>query len=114
MRRISTHILDIVLGKPAGNVPVQLEKQDAAGDWRLVNSAATDLNGRCPQLLQEGEDLSAAVYRLIFDTGSYYRPQRIEALYPGVEITFQAREGETHFHIPLLLSPNGYTTYRGS
>jgi 5-hydroxyisourate hydrolase len=114
MRRISTHILDIVLGKPAGNVPVRLEKQRAAGEWRVVNSACTDLNGRCAQLLPEGEDLSAAVYRLIFDTGSYHGPQRIEALYPVVEVTFQAREGEAHFHIPLLLSPNGYTTYRGS
>ncbi|MFZ0322142.1 MAG: hydroxyisourate hydrolase [Candidatus Sulfotelmatobacter sp.] len=114
MRRISTHILDIVLGKPAGNVLVRLERQDAAGDWRLVNLAATDLNGRCPQLLPEGEDLSATVYRLIFDMGSYYGPQRIEALYPVAVVTFQAREGETHFHIPLLLSPNGYTTYRGS
>jgi 5-hydroxyisourate hydrolase len=114
MRSISTHVLDIVLGKPAGNVPVRLEKRHEAGDWREINSEATDLNGRCPQLLPEGADLSAAVYRLIFDTGSYYGMRRIEVLYPVVEVTFQAREGEAHFHVPLLLSPNGYTTYRGS
>jgi len=114
MRRISTHILDIVLGKPAGNVSVRLEKQQAAGEWQVINSAATDLSGRCPQLLPEDEDLSSAVYRLIFDTESYYGAQKIEGLYPVVEVTFQAREGEAHFHIPLLLSPNGYTTYRGS
>jgi 5-hydroxyisourate hydrolase len=114
MRHISTHILDIVQGKPASDVPVRLEMKLMAGDWRLLNSARSDLNGRCPQLLPEGEDLSAAVYRLIFDTGSYYASQRVDALYPIVEVTFQARDGESHFHIPLLLSPNGYTTYRGS
>jgi 5-hydroxyisourate hydrolase len=114
MRRISTHILDTVLGKPAGNVPVRLEKQHAAGEWRVINSASTDLDGRCPQLLPEDENLSAAVYRLIFETENYYGPQKIETLYPVVEVTFRAREGEAQFHIPLVLSPNGYTTYRGS
>jgi 5-hydroxyisourate hydrolase len=114
MRRISTHILDIVEGKPASDVPVRLEKQLTAGDWRVLNLQRTDLNGRCPQLLPEDEDLSAAVYRLVFDTGSYYARQKIAALYPVVEVIFQARDGESHFHIPLLLSPNGYTTYRGS
>jgi 5-hydroxyisourate hydrolase len=114
MRHISTHILDIVQGKPASDVPVRLERKQATEDWRLLNSARSDLNGRCPQLLPEDEDLSAAVYRLIFDTGVYYALQSIEALYPVVEVTFLARDGESHFHIPLLLSPNGYTTYRGS
>ena len=114
MKRISTHILDMVHGTPAKDVPVRLEKQNAAGDWRLLTSARTDRDGRCAQLLPEGEDLSAGVYRLIFDTGSYFALQKIDALYPVVEVTFQARDGESHFHIALLLSPNGYTTYRGS
>jgi 5-hydroxyisourate hydrolase len=114
MNRISTHILDLVSGKPATAVPVRLEKQTSAGDWRLLTSSGTDDSGRCPQLLPEGEDLSAGVYRLIFDTGTYFARQKIDALYPVVEVTFQAREGESHFHIPLLLSPNGYSTYRGS
>jgi 5-hydroxyisourate hydrolase len=114
MRRISTHILELVHGKPARDVLVRLEKKHETGDWRLLNSARTDQDGRCPQLLQEAEDVSSAEYRLIFDTGSYYALQKIDALYPRVEVTFQARDGESHFHIPLLLSPNGYTTYRGS
>ena len=114
MNRISTHVLDLVVGKPAMDVPVRLEKQNSRDDWRLLNSVRTDQDGRCPQLLPEGEDLSAGVYRLIFDTGSYYAPQKIDPLYPLVEVTFQVRSGESHFHIPLLLSPNGYTTYRGS
>ncbi len=114
MNRISTHVLDLVQGRPAKDVPVRLEKQNLSGDWRLLTAAHTDQDGRCSQLLPEGEQLSAGVYRLIFDTGSYHAVQKIDALYPSVEVTFRARDGETHFHIPLLLSPNGYTTYRGS
>jgi 5-hydroxyisourate hydrolase len=114
MKRISTHILDIVLGKPAKDVAVRLQKRNSSGDWRLLTSARTDQDGRCAQLLPEGEDLFAGVYRLSFDTGSYYALQKIDALHPVVEVTFHARDGESHLHIPLLLSPNGYTTYRGS
>ena len=114
MKRISTHILDLVHGKPAKDVPVRLEKQNIAGDWRLLTSARTDHEGRCAQLLPESENLFPGLYRLIFDTGSYFALQKIAALYPVVEITFQVSEGESHFHVPLLLSPNGYTTYRGS
>ena len=114
MRRISTHILDMVRGKPASDIPVRLEKQQVRGGWRNVNSARTDPDGRCSQLAPESEDLSAATYRLVFDIATYYVSQEIDALYPLVEVTFQARDGESHFHIALLLSPNGYTTYRGS
>jgi 5-hydroxyisourate hydrolase len=114
MNRISTHVLDMVHGKPAKDVPVRLEKQNSPGDWRILISARTDQDGRCSQLLTEGEDLSAGVYRLIFETASYFAVEKVEALYPSIEVTFQVRDGESHFHIPLLLSPNGYTTYRGS
>ncbi len=114
MKRISTHILDLVQGKPARDVPVRLEKQNPSGDWRLLNSSRTDQDGRCTQLLPEGEHLSAGVYRLVFDSASYYAGQKIAGLYPVVEVTLQVRDDESHFHIPLLLSPNGYTTYRGS
>jgi len=114
MKRISTHILDLVHGTPASGVLVRLEKQNSTGDWSALSSVPTDQDGRCPQLLPDGEDVSPAFYRLVFDTGSYFARQKIDALYPVVEVTFQAREGESHFHIPLLLSPNGYSTYRGS
>ncbi len=113
MKRISTHILDLVQGKPAADVPVRLEKQNSAGNWRLLTSTRTDEQGRCQQLLPDGEDLSSGIYRMTFDTASYFAAQKIDALYPVVEVTFQVREGDSHFHIPLLLSPNGYTTYRG-
>ena len=114
MKRISTHVLDLVHGRPATDVAVRLEKRDDAGDWRLLASAHTDHEGRCPQLLPEGADLVAGTYRLVFETGSYFAMQKMVALYPVVEITFQAQQDESHFHIPLLLSPNGYTTYRGT
>jgi len=114
MRRISTHILDLVQGKPATDLPVRLEKRQPSGEWRVLTSARTDQEGRCPQLLPQAEDLSAGLYRLVFDTASYYAAQKTDTLYPTVEVTFRARDGESHFHIPLLLSPNGYTTYRGS
>jgi 5-hydroxyisourate hydrolase len=114
MNGISTHVLDLVHGQPARNVPVRVEKQNAPGGWQLLTSARTDGDGRCTRLLPEGEDLSAGVYRLSFDIASYYIVHKITALYPVVEVTFQVRDGESNFHIPLLLSPNGYTTYRGS
>jgi 5-hydroxyisourate hydrolase len=114
MKRISTHVLDTAQGKPAQNVPVRLERQEASGDWRLLASARTDSDGRCSQLLTDGEALPAGTYRLTFDTASYYAAQKIEGLYPLVQITFAAKQGEESFHIPLLLSPHGYTTYRGS
>jgi 5-hydroxyisourate hydrolase len=114
MTRISTHVLDTVLGKPAAAVPVGLEKQDGQGGWSLLTSSHTDNDGRCSQLLADDKVLAAGRYRLTFDTASYFASRKIETLYPVVQITFQVRDGESHFHIPLLLSPNGYTTYRGS
>jgi 5-hydroxyisourate hydrolase len=113
MKRISTHILDLALGQPASDVVVRLERQEPSG-WRLLASGRTDRDGRCSQLLPEREDLSAGFYRLAFDTTGYYEAQQIDAFYPVVEVTFRVRDGETQLHIPLLLSPNGYTTYRGS
>jgi 5-hydroxyisourate hydrolase len=114
MKRISTHVLDIARGRPAEGVPVQLERQETSGSWRRLASVRTDQDGRCAQLLPESEGLRAGVYRLVFDPASYFAAQKIASLYPVVEITFQVQDGESQFHIPLLLSANGYTTYRGS
>lgn len=114
MNRISTHILDTTLGKPATSVPVRLDLLDASGAWRKVSDQHTDSDGRCAQLLPNSETLTPGLYRLTFDTASYFDAQEIRGFYPLVEITFQVRGGESHFHIPLLLNPHGYTTYRGS
>jgi 5-hydroxyisourate hydrolase len=113
MSRISTHVLDIALGKPAKDIPVRLERQEPTG-WNQLTSARTDPDGRCAQLVPDNEALASGIYRLTFDTASYFSARNIEGLYPLVEITFSIRDNEQSFHIPLLLSPNGYSTYRGS
>lgn len=114
MNRISTHILDTAKGAPAAGVPVRLERRDSDGEWASLGSGQTDQDGRCGQLLPEGTTLHEGLYRVAFDTADYFTATNQEGLYPMVEITFRVRGGESHFHIPLLLSPNGYTTYRGS
>jgi 5-hydroxyisourate hydrolase len=113
MKRISTHVLDLMRGRPANDVPIRLERQEISGNWQILNSTRTDQDGRCAQLLPD-DQMSPGLYRLSFDTASYFVAQKISALYPVVEVTFQVRDGESQFHIPLLLSANGYTTYRGS
>ena len=114
MMRISTHVLDIAQGRPAEDVPVRFERQEGPGGWRLLASSRTDRDGRCAQLLPEGEALTPGIYRLGFDTATYFGACKLDGMYPLVEVTFHVRGGEDRFHIPLLLSPNGYTTYRGS
>ena len=114
MSRISTHILDLVQGRPAKDIAVRLERRGPSGEWQLLASARTDQDGRCAPLLDSPQPLGEDFYRLTFDTGSYFAAQKLESLYPFVQVTFSVRPGESHFHIPLLLSPNGYSTYRGS
>ena len=111
---VSTHVLDTARGKPVGDVAVRLEREEAPERWKLVGSGRTDQNGRCALLPAESERLAAGNYRLSFDTKSYFAAHEIAGLYPLVQVLFVVRDGEGHFHIPLLLSPNGYTTYRGS
>ena len=114
MSKISTHVLDLALGVPAASVPVRLERRDLSGEWLRLSNAQTDKDGRCAQLLPAGDVLRPGLYRLVFDTGSYHQAHERESFHPVVEITFRVREGDSSFHIPLLLSPFGYTTYRGS
>jgi 5-hydroxyisourate hydrolase len=109
MSKITTHVLDVVLGKPASGIPVRLElEQD--GRWTELPRAETDKDGRCQNLaIGEAEGL----YRLTFETGQYLRRLGRVSIYPEITITFRCG-GEAHYHLPLLLSDNGYTTYRGS
>jgi 5-hydroxyisourate hydrolase len=110
---ISTHVLDTACGKPAAGVEVRLERKNSE-QWLNVACARTDQNGRCAQLAKDEEELVPGIYRLSFDTEGYFATQKMQALYPIVQITFHVRDGEGHYHIPLLLNPYGYTTYRGS
>jgi 5-hydroxyisourate hydrolase len=110
---ISTHILDTSLGRPANDVPVSLSRWHSER-WLLLSESVTDADGRARQLLPEGAPLDPGLYRLRFDTAAYYEAQQLTGLYPFVEIAFEVRDSEQHYHIPLLLTANGYTTYRGS
>jgi len=114
MRGISTHVLDTARGRPAAALGVRLERAEPSGSWRQLSRRSTDQDGRCAELLPDGEALREGHYRLSFETGEYFAAQGVAGLYPCVEITFQVAANEPRYHIPLLLSPNGYTTYRGS
>jgi 5-hydroxyisourate hydrolase len=109
---LSTHILDTERGCPAAGVPLALAQLQ--GDaWRELGRGSTDHDGRCRDLLGEAP-LEAGVYRLRFATASYYEAHNVTGLYPYVEIAFTVADPSQHYHIPLLLTANGYTTYRGS
>jgi 5-hydroxyisourate hydrolase len=110
---ISTHILDTALGRPAAGVEATLERL-THGTWTQLNKTATDVDGRCKYLLPESDALQTGVYRIHFATANYYAAQGFQGLYPYVEIAFSVNDGKQHYHIPLLLTANGYTTYRGS
>jgi 5-hydroxyisourate hydrolase len=113
MSAITTHILDIAGGKPAPDVPVVLEAESSGG-WKEIGRGKTDTDGRVRDLLPDDFDLAAGSYRLTFDTSAYFSAQSIEGFYPVVTLTFIVRDAAQHYHVPLLLSPYGYSTYRGS
>jgi 5-hydroxyisourate hydrolase len=113
---ISTHVLDTSRGQPAANVTVILERLAAedSASTREVTRAKTDTDGRVRELLPDGGSLAAGRYRLTFHTGSYFASAGVEPFYPAVVVVFIVRDTSQHYHIPLLLSPYGYSTYRGS
>ncbi len=110
---ISTHILDTALGRPAADVPVSLAHWQG-GDWVLLNGTTTDSDGRAKHLLPADRTLEIGLYRARFDTAAYYEAQSLAGLYPYVDIVFEIKSTQQHYHVPLLLTANGYTTYRGS
>lgn len=113
MSPITTHVLDVSKGKPAQGVAVTLERH-ADGEWHLLGQRKTDDDGRVKDLLADDATLDAGTYRLTFDTTSYFSKQGVEGFYPMVSVAFTVRDGSQHHHVPLLLSPFGYSTYRGS
>ena len=110
---ISTHILDTALGRPAAQVPVTLAFMEN-GAWSPISEAVTDADGRCKHLSPPTQPLQAGVYRIHFATAVYFERNRLQGLYPYIEIVFAVSDEKQHYHIPLLLTANGYTTYRGS
>ena len=117
MSQLTTHILDTTKGKPATGVTVFLYQQDPSdpvtAGWRQIAIGTTNDDGRIPELLQEEAVLEAGIYKLRFETKEYFEKQGSQSFYPFVEISFSITGGE-HYHVPLLLNPFGYSTYRGS
>jgi 5-hydroxyisourate hydrolase len=108
---ITTHILDTGTGRPAAGVKAVLEAQSASG-WQEVASGQTDGDGRIKNLGPEAVD--AGVYRIRFETGQYFAATETETFFPSVELTFEIKDPAEHYHVPLLISPFAYSTYRGS
>lgn len=113
MSQITTHVLDTTRGKPAANVPICLYHLD--GDkWAVLACGVTNSDGRIADLLCDSVTLAQGTYRMHFDTKSYFSALGEQGFYPFVDVVFELSAGGEHYHIPLLLSAFGYSTYRGS
>lgn len=109
MSAITTHVLDTSQGRPAAGISVILEMQEAEGAWTVLSHGTTDSDGRVKDLLPPEREPAAGAYRLRFGTSTY-----MQGFYPEVIVVFTVKDSSQHYHVPLLLSPYGYTTYRGS
>lgn len=112
MSQITTHILDTTKGKPAAGVRIVLFHEEKSA-WKEMTSGVTNKDGRIAGLLKADAVLAPGNYKLRFETKAYFDQEKIASFYPFVDIVF-AVSGEEHYHIPLLLNPYGFTTYRGS
>ncbi|MEO5851873.1 MAG: hydroxyisourate hydrolase [Nocardioides sp.] len=114
---ISTHVLDAAHGTPAEGMELRLERLDGSVAGNLagepVGEGTTDADGRCPELT-EGLSLASGTYRMRFQTGSWFARTSTPTFYPVVELVFDVADPSAHYHVPLLLSPFAYSTYRGS
>ncbi len=110
---ITTHILDTTSGRPASGVSVELAVEEKRV-WRVLATGTTNADGRITDLLPAETAIVAGNYRFIFHTGAYFQQQGVASFYPAITIVFTIRQPQEHHHVPLLLTPFGYTTYRGS
>jgi 5-hydroxyisourate hydrolase len=109
---ITTHVLDTAQGRPGGGIAIELERADGA-TWHRIGGGVTDDDGRLRTLTPAGP-VQPATYRIRFQTAAYFAAQGVTGFFPLVEIQFTVVDGAAHYHVPLLLSPYGYSTYRGS
>ncbi len=112
MSQLTTHVLDTSIGSPGKNISVQLLQQ-LNNDWQAIAQGITDADGRITDLLPPEKLLAPGNYKLVFETGSYFSASNVKGFYPEVEIQFKVVD-DAHYHVPLLMSPFGYSTYRGS
>lgn len=113
MSAVTTHVLDLAKGRPAAGVPIALARKDGPA-WRELGRGTTGDDGRLRDLLPDAAPLEAGTYRLLFDTAVYFAAQGLDGFSPEVSVVFEVKEPGGHYHVPLLLSPFGYSTYRGS
>ena len=112
--QLSSHILDISQGKPAPNVKIALSKQDKNQTWVLIDEKYTDNNGRIKDFLkEESNENNNGVYKLTFYITPYFEKLKQKTFYPFIEVVFEIKDNQ-HYHIPITLSPYGYSTYRGN
>ena len=110
---ISTHVLNTSSGRPAAQVAVALQRQ-AGKAWKSVGAERTDAQGRAANLYPPEEPLQAGTYRLVYETRKYFKDQGVQTFFPTVEVVFEIEKTGEHYHVPVLVSPFGYSTYRGS
>lgn len=117
--QITTHILDTTIGKPAANVTIKLQQKQnnpaasVQNSWVTIAQGITNTDGRIADLLPPNRILAAGTYKMVFDTGAYFAANQTTGFYPEVEIQFTVFDNQ-HYHVPLLINPFGYSTYRGS
>ncbi len=114
MSLITTHVLDTSRGQPASGVKVQLAFEGAGQEWQVVATGITNQDGRIGNLLPANAPVAIGIYRLTFDTRAYFQQHNVQSFYPYIPIVFAIQQTDQHYHVPLLLNPFGYTTYRGS
>jgi 5-hydroxyisourate hydrolase len=114
MSAITTHILDITGGIPAAGIPVVLERKTHSSGWQVIAEGITDFDGRAMDLMSPNDVFLPGHYRLLFETAAYFALKNIECFFPQVTVGFVVRDAMKHYHVPLLLSPFGYSAYRGS
>lgn len=114
MATISTHVLDTSRGRPAGGIDISLERLNAGEGWSPLSQGVTDDDGRVKQFVLTEPNLGPGTYRLVFSVEKYFQELKQVAFYPEVTVTFFIEAGAEHYHVPLLISPFGYSTYRGS
>lgn len=110
---LSVHVLDLQSGQPSAGIKVTLE-QRAGEQWRQLASGVTNAQGRIAALYPEGKTIAAGEYRIVFQTGEHFASQGKPSFFPRIPVEFKVDNPEQHYHIPLLLSPFGYSTYRGN
>lgn len=112
--QLSSHILDITQGKPAPDVKITLSKQDKEGKWTIVDEKITDENGRIKDFLEKRDGVPhRGVYKLTYHTAPYFERLGQKSFYPFIEVVFELQD-DGHYHVPITLSPFGYSTYRGN